>query len=166
MRASLLILLLFWMGVAQAQPAELTTFILVRHAEKINDGSKDPDLSEAGKKRAELLATLLKRTKIDAIYSTGFKRSRNTVVPLAVSKGLGLTGYDATNLEEVDRIFEQWRGGTIVMCGHSNTIPAVINYLTAEEGKYQTFEENEYGNLVIVLLSEKGRKAKVMWLTY
>ena len=151
---------------ASGQQSDFTTFILVRHAEKQIDGTKDPDLSEAGKKRAELLAMLLKRTKIDAVYSTGYKRSRNTVVPLAVSKGLGVSGYDATKLTEVDRIFEQWRGGTVVLCGHSNTIPETINYLISEPNKYKDFEDDEYGNLVIILLHEKGRRAKVTWLTY
>jgi hypothetical protein len=88
------------------------------------------------------------------------------VVPLAVSKGLALSKYDASQLDEVDRIFEQWRGGTVVLCGHSNTVPATINYLIGDPEKYSTFEDNEYGNLVIVILSEKRGRAKVTWLTY
>jgi broad specificity phosphatase PhoE len=163
-RSSILFLFVFCVGQAYAQQ-DITTFILVRHAEKLNDGTKDPDLSDAGKKRAELLTTLLKRTKIDAIYTTAYKRSRNTVVPLAVSKGLGVTAYDPADLTEIDRIFEQWRGGTVVLCGHSNTIPLVINYLTEEKEKVQTFADDEYSNLVIVLLSDRHR-AKVTWLTY
>ncbi len=164
----LLTILIVWCLIsgASAQTSDFTTFILVRHAEKLSDGTKDPDLSEAGKERAQLLATLLKRTKVDAIYSTGYKRSRNTVAPLAVSKGLAISGYDALKMEEVDRIFEQWRGGTVVLCGHSNTIPETINYLISEPDKYQDFEENEYGNLVIILLHEKGTRSKVTWLTY
>lgn len=163
-RLSVLLLVLLGAGIVRAQ-SDITTFILVRHAEKINDGTKDPELSEAGKKRAELLATLLKRTKIDAIYTTAFKRSRNTVVPLAVSKGLGLVAYDPSDLTEIDRIFEQWRGGTVVLCGHSNTIPAVINYLTDDKDKVQTFADDEYSNLVFVVLSDR-HKTKMTWLTY
>ena len=48
-------------GIAQTT----TTFILVRHAEKGTDDPRDPDLSDAGKQRAQVLANLLKETKVD-----------------------------------------------------------------------------------------------------
>ena len=45
-----------------------TVFIVIRHGEK-EDNSKNPHLSEEGKKRAKNLAALLKSVKIDEIYS-------------------------------------------------------------------------------------------------
>jgi hypothetical protein len=53
----------------------------------------------------------------------------------------------------------------VVLCGHSNTIPAVINYLTDDKDKVQTFADDEYSNLVFVVLSDR-HKTKVTWLTY
>lgn len=149
-------------GFAQSA---ITTVILLRHAEKGSEVS-DPDLSGAGSKRAESLVVLLQKTKIDAIYSTPYKRTRNTVTALAAAKGLVVTGYDATKLEEVDALLQKHKGGTIVLCGHSNTTPSIINYLTGHKDEYHSFEDSDYGNLVMVSVVERGRDARVVWLRY
>ncbi|MFM8913066.1 MAG: SixA phosphatase family protein [Flammeovirgaceae bacterium] len=163
MRWILVACLFSWVHVMQAQE-ELTTIILVRHAEKENDGSKNPELSEAGKKRATLLADMFSRTKIDAIYSTNFKRTENTVQPLAAKHSLSITHYDGAKPSEVDEMVTKWKGGTIVICGHSNTTPAIINRLIGAED-HKTFDDTDYGNLVIVTLAT-GAAAKVTWLRY
>src|SRR4051812_13231461 len=108
-----LLLVVFVLPVAYSQA---TTFILVRHAEKVADGSKDPELSEAGKARALALARLLKENKIDAIYSTSYKRTQGTVAPLAMSKALTVLPYDAMKGEAIDQIASKFPGGTIVIC--------------------------------------------------
>ena len=46
-----------------------TTFILVRHAEKVDD-SYDPDLSDLGYERVEKLTEKFERVNFDAVYST------------------------------------------------------------------------------------------------
>jgi broad specificity phosphatase PhoE len=58
-----------------------STIFVVRHAEKA-DATKDPDLSEAGRARAEALAKALRDAKIAAIYATEFKRTQQTAAPL------------------------------------------------------------------------------------
>ena len=70
-----------------------TTFILVRHAEKADDSS-NTNLSEAGKKRAEALAKLLSKVKIDAIYSTRLNRTQQTVKLVAENNDLMIQTYE------------------------------------------------------------------------
>lgn len=65
---------------------ELTTVILLRHAEKAQDDPKNPTLSKKGSKRVEKLNELLKETSIDAFYSTNFKRTKQTIAALAQLK--------------------------------------------------------------------------------
>lgn len=142
----------------------ITTFILVRHAEKADDGTKDPDLTSEGKQRAEDLASLLDETKIDGIYSTPYKRTRNTVAPLASAKKLNLLSYDPMKGEELDKILVKYRGGTVVLCGHSNTTPWVANYFLGRE-EFFTFEDSDYDNLLILSIIEKGN-TKVTRLRY
>lgn len=144
--------------------AQATTFILVRHAEKVSDGSKDPQLSEAGKVRAMALSKLLKDQKIDAIYATSYKRTQGTVAPLAASKALTVATYDPMKGNVIDEMAAKYPGGTIVVCGHSNTTPWTANYLLGEE-QYKDFDDTDYDNLLIVDVIEKG-KVKVTWLTY
>lgn len=148
----------------QAQETLLTTFILIRHAEKLEDGTKDPGLKPEGIQRAEKIVSLFAKTKIDAVYSTNFLRTKNTISPLAKSKGLEVQVYDAFELKTLDKILQQYAGGTIAISGHSNNIPAIANYLLARD-EFKTFPDNEYGNVLIVSVMAIG-KAKVVWLNY
>ncbi len=142
---------------------KLTTFILIRHAEKVNDGTKDPNLAEAGKKRAESLVSILKNTPLQAIYSTSFIRSRDTVSPLAKAKSLSITEYEAFKPEEIEKILKDFEGGTILICGHSNNIPWIANYLTGSE-KFKNFDDNDYSNVLIITVAEKAKVTSVTWL--
>jgi 2,3-bisphosphoglycerate-dependent phosphoglycerate mutase len=157
----LTIIFLFITTLTYAQP--VTTFILVRHAEKANDGTKDPALNEAGLIRAQALAKLMQATKVDAIYTTPYKRTRNTVTPLAAAKGFDVLEYN--KIEEMDVILKKYSGGTVIVCGHSNTVPAIANYLIGKDS-YLAFDDSEYGNIIIVSLVEKGKNANVVWLNY
>ncbi|HEX6889396.1 MAG TPA: phosphoglycerate mutase family protein [Chryseolinea sp.] len=149
-------------ALAQSQ---ITTFILVRHAEKGDDGTKDPDLSEDGKKRASHLAEMLSKTSITAIYSTTYKRTRNTVAPLANAKGLEILSYDPLKGEPIDKMIKDHAGGTVVISGHSNTIPWTANYLTGKN-ELKDFADNEYSNFLVVSVVKKGTDTNVTWLTY
>ncbi len=144
---------------------KLTTFILVRHAEKISDGSKNPDLTDEGKKRSQNLVSILKQTSIQAIYSTDFIRTRETVSPLAKSKSLEIKGYEAFKTEVINKILKDNEGGTVLICGHSNNIPWIANYLVGAE-KFKNFEDNEYSNILIVTVAERGKVASVTWLNF
>jgi 2,3-bisphosphoglycerate-dependent phosphoglycerate mutase len=160
-----LITLLFFSTLLCGQAQTTTTFILVRHAEKGDDGTKDPDLTEVGNARAQRLVSMLKKAQVDAIYSTAYKRTRNTVAPLAASKGISVTDYEAFKTEAIDGMLKKHQGGTVVIAGHSNNIPWIANYLTGKEN-YKDFTDTEYENLLIVTVIEKGKNTKVVWLSY
>src|SRR5882762_5377478 len=100
----LFLLFAFLLSLSSFSQKPITTIILVRHAEKGDDGTKDPELTDAGKQRAESLAKLLSKAKVDAIYSTAFKRTQNTVTPLAQQKGLTIETYNPSKLEEIDAL--------------------------------------------------------------
>ncbi|MBI1766769.1 MAG: histidine phosphatase family protein [Bacteroidetes bacterium] len=159
------LLLLFATILATAQNEKLTTFILLRHAEKVTDGTKDPDLNEAGMARAENLVSLFKNTTIEAIYSTAFVRTRKTVEPLGKSKSLIVKEYEANKLEAIDKMLQAHEGKTILVCGHSNTIPKIANHLS-KKGNYKDFDDADYGNILIVTVSAKRKSASVTWLHY
>ena len=161
----LILFFLLTIGYTAYSQQAITTFILTRHAEKGDDGSKDPDLTTAGNERAQLLVKILKETNVDAIYATAYKRTRNTVAPLAQAKGLTLEGYEAFKTDEIDLMLKKYAGGTIVISGHSNNIPWIVNYLIGKE-QYQSFDDTRYDNLIVVSVLEKGKSAKVTWLSY
>ena len=85
---SILILLLGLMAPTMtlaAQQNPITTVFLVRHAEKVADGSSDPALTKEGTARAEELAYLLKHVKLDAVYSWHIHVSDNDYERRAVN---------------------------------------------------------------------------------
>ena len=140
-----------------------TTIILIRHASRGNDGTNDPPLSEEGTQRVKRLMETMTNTKLTAIYSTDYKRTRNTVEPLAKSKGLEVKLYEAMKEEEIKQIIAANSGGTILICGHSNTTPWTANFLTGE--KLENFKDTEYGNILIVTFLDFG-KATLTRLNY
>ena len=164
MRSQLLVLfLIVFMQTVSAQ-SDITTLIFVRHAEKVNDGSKDPELTVEGKDRATRLAAMLSTQPVAAIYSTDFKRTRNTVAPLAEAVNIKLSLYEPMKLAQLQELIGKHKGGTVVICGHSNTTPAMINMLTGEE-TFKQWEDSDYGNVVIVSVPTSG-EPKVTKLRY
>ena len=163
------ILLIFALSIftitVTAQKSAITTFILVRHAEKVVDGTKDPDLKPEGNERAARLSVMLNNTQVDAIYSTNFKRTKNTVQPYALEKGLSVHTYEALQEAEIDKILKKHSGGTVLICGHSNTIPWIANLFIGKQ-EYGDFNDDDYGNILIVSVIEKGKLAKVTSLRY
>jgi 2,3-bisphosphoglycerate-dependent phosphoglycerate mutase len=165
-KAFTFLLLLVVSTLAIAQENRITTFILVRHAEKdLTQSTNDPDLSAEGKNRAIKLVEVLKKTDIQAIYSTPYKRTQQTVQPLASVKGLLVMPYQANKMDEIDNMIKQHAGSTVLLSGHSNTVPVILNYLIGEE-KYKILEDGDYGNIIVVSVTERGKNAKVVWTRY
>lgn len=138
----------------KVQAPTLTTFILIRHAEKGDDSPSDPSLSVAGQDRAAKLRDMLSSTSIDAILSTPYKRTQQTVRPLAGQKFLGIVDYDARDPEIVSKLAEQYKGKTVVVSGHSNTTPFYVNQLAGTD--LEQLDENEYDKMFVVTFSKLG----------
>lgn len=91
----------------------MTTFHLVRHAEKIGGNvltGRTPDvhLSEPGRIQAEKLVLHFEREPVSRILSSPLERARETVAPLAQDKGLGVDVVDALTEMELGA----WTGHT------------------------------------------------------
>ena len=146
------LLALALLPAARAQAQDATTVILVRHAEKIDD-SRDPALSAEGEARAALLATMLADAGIDHIVSTDYLRTRHTVLPLAQSLGLEVGSYDPRDLQATAAQLREW-GGTILVSGHSNTTPGLVEALGGDSRG--PIDDAEYDRLYVVNLAPDG----------
>lgn len=142
-----------------AQNREIT-IILLRHAEKDLSPGVDkvnPDLSAAGRERAERLVETVKKYKPNQIFSTNFKRTSQTVTPLAVNLHpeyrLQIQKYDHSELEEFAEKLLKSNGGTIVVAGHNTTTPTLANLLVKQE-KYKYLDESEYNKIWIIKIKK------------
>ena len=160
----LLCVLLLAQSCGQQSPL-ISTFILVRHAEKVEDGTDDPDLKPEGQVRANNFATMIRNTPIQAIYATKYKRTNNTVKPLSEHIDVPIQVYEPFKEDVIDKMLADHRGGTVVISGHSNNIPWTANLLMGKE-VYKEFLENEYGNILIVSVVERGKVAQVTQLNF
>ncbi len=139
---------------------ETSTFIIVRHAEKVDD-SRDPDLSAVGLERAERLAATLASMKPDLAYTTPFKRTHQTVAPTAKAYGLTVEEYDPRNAAPFIEMLKALNGKTVLIAGHSNTAPGIVNALLGEE-RFKDLEDQQYDHLWIVQRFPSGEASFIL----
>ena len=131
-----------------------TTFYVVRHADR--DGTNDA-LTQAGEKRAEQLAVLMKALRVDAIFSTDTQRTQLTAKPTADALGIEVISYGQLDDAWFEKIKAEHQGKVVLIVGHSNTSGQIVNGLGGK-GDF-SLEENEYDNLFIVTTTEQGATA-------
>jgi 2,3-bisphosphoglycerate-dependent phosphoglycerate mutase len=143
---------------AHAQ-SKTTTIIVVRHAEKeIVTGDAqmkaDPPLSAEGKTRAENLITALKEFTPSAVFTTNYERTKATVSPLAKKLGLDIQQYDPRNQPAFAEKLKTMEGSTILIAGHSNTVPKLVNLLIGDNSKYADLDDSVYNKIYIVRITD------------
>lgn len=122
-----------------ADAPQTTTILIVRHAPQVSTG-EDPELTEEGAARARSLGRLAKEANVSAIYTTQYRRTRDTgapaaeatkaeLTPVTFDKGVSLDDYSAALAK---RILGDHQGETILVVGHSNTVPGLVKALTGE----------------------------------
>ena len=136
------------------------TLYLVRHAEKQADQGKDPALNEVGKYRSAQLASWFQDKDIREIWSSDYKRSRDTAAPLALSLGLELSLYDPRDLPALTSNLLEHRKNALII-GHSNTTPDLARLLCQCE--IADMDESEYDRLIAVTIN--GENTSVDTLT-
>ncbi|MHC5109718.1 MAG: SixA phosphatase family protein [Planctomycetota bacterium] len=117
-------------SAAEDRGTHPTVVYVVRHAEKESD-TADTDLSKKGHERAATLAWMLRDVPLDAIYSTDTLRTRNTVKPTATAGKLDILTYHPRPGKLAQVIQRELAGKSLLVCGHSNTVPRLLAELGA-----------------------------------
>jgi broad specificity phosphatase PhoE len=154
--ASIAVLLLLVPATTSAQQS----IILVRHAER-EPGEGDVRLSEAGRQRAERLASILKDAGITHIFVSDRRRTLETAQPLArahnispsrisvPAQGRGkITPSELQVRATLLAISKLPRTAVVLVVGHSNTVPMFLTRLGY--GPRLEIPDNEYDNLFVV----------------
>ena len=149
--------------------AQTTRYIIVRHAEKDTTlanakmMASDPPLNSIGETRALSLADKLKDYKINQIYSSNYKRTKATASPIAKAQNLNVAIYDPRNLDAfaTQLLSSENTGKTILIVGHSNSSPKLVNLLIKQD-QYKDLDESIYDTYWIVTSKNGKSKAKMM----
>ena len=133
----------------------LHSIILVRHAEKETQGSPDPDLSPRGRIRAQRLAVVLGRTAVTRLVATEFKRTQETLEPLAERLGKPIEVRAAAKTDDLVRELEAApAGSTTVVATHANVLPTIVRELGGVSlpglAKDGTLEDDDYSRIVVL----------------
>lgn len=149
------LILCFFSLVTLISKSQTNTFILIRHAEKDTTevGSTamnaNPNLNNKGIKRSKQLIKFLKDYTIDSIYSTNFNRTIQTVTPISKKRNLEVKFYNHKKLPELATQLKSYQNKTILIVGHSNSTPTLVNLLINKE-TYKALDETVYNKLFIV----------------
>ena len=142
------------------QAAETFTLYFTRHAEKIETADTDPGLTPKGVERARKLAEFLSHKNITVVYSTDYKRTQQTALPVARQSKLAVTSYDPINLRGLVSILLLQKQNALIV-GHSNTTPAMVS-LTG--GEAEAIDDAEYGKLFAVSVDGKSRSTTIHFI--
>lgn len=149
-------------GTKQAEKIDnqgITTFYFIRHAEKRTDQGSDPELTPAGEKRADAWVNYFFLKNIDHIISSDFKRTLATAAPLAKAHNMDVEIYDVKTAKGID-LLKKYRGKTVALFGHSNTINAYTNELQTDS-IYNALDDKDYDSYFFVRVSESGKSSGV-----
>ncbi len=165
-RLQIAALILFLLSLANSDviAQNKKTILLVRHAEKADAASADPELSAAGRERALRLVKTIGEYKPGAFYSTDFKRTRDTLAPFAGKRKKQVQIYDAKNPQKLFDEMMQSKTKRFVVAGHSNTIPGLANLMTKKE-LFKNLDDSEYGAIWVIRV-KNGQIQKVEILPY
>jgi phosphohistidine phosphatase SixA len=164
MRRLLLVLFAFTVSLVPVAAADHPQIVvLVRHAEKADAPPGDVALSVTGQARAEELAIALAEAHLDTIVTTQFRRTRDTAAFL--TRGLKITpvvvqaGDDTASHARAVAAAVRAGGSSVLVVGHSNTLPAIITALGGPA--MEDLCDGEYSNLFTLALMP-GQPARLV----
>ena len=130
--------------------------IVIRHAEKASDTEKDPELSLAGEDRAIALTRFLRHNKIDAIFTSELKRTKDTAGVLARQRSVTPVVVNADDTKGlVAAIKALPEDAVVLVVGHSNTVPAILTELGVPDKI--SIRDDEFGRVFVVTPTKSGR---------
>jgi broad specificity phosphatase PhoE len=145
-----------------------TVVVLARHAEKDLSSIQDPPLSAEGEQRAQRLAQMFGRGKgagrIDAIYVSDARRTQQTAAPLAERLGKQVVIVPAADTKGLAaRVMHEHAGESVLIIGHSNTVPELIHELGDID--VPPIGDDEYDTLYVLSIPSFGN-ASVLRMEY
>jgi broad specificity phosphatase PhoE len=93
---------------------------------------------------------------VNAIVSTQYQRTRQTVAPAAAKLGIPADVIDArvSARATADTLLARYRGRTVLLAGHSNTVPAIIAALGVPQPA--DICDAGYDNMFVVTIPPSG----------
>lgn len=143
---------------------EETVVVLVRHADRL-PGQKTDELAAAGVARSQELARALEKAGVSAIIHSDTQRAAQTAAPLAARIAVTPIVIPGKDIAAVVGEVRKRRGETILVVGHSNTVPMIIAAFGGPE--LPDLGEAAFGDLFVLTVCRcSWRPARLVNLQY
>jgi 2,3-bisphosphoglycerate-dependent phosphoglycerate mutase len=143
----------------------MQTFYIVRHAEK-NGNTDEAGLTAAGIERAVELERYLADKKLDTVFTSNIRRTILTGLSVALPQSLPQIPLKQAPQNELDNFIARIKNirstKNILVVGHTNTMPAIVQALSGES--IPAIPEHEYNNMYIITI--KGKEKTLVHTTY
>ncbi len=154
-------------GLASGAAAAPAVVLVVRHAEKESVPADDPPLTIAGRQRSAELARVVQAwsaagATVRDLIASEVKRTQQTLQPLSASTGVPVSVVAAKDTAALVKRIMAIDGGIVVVAGHSNTVPAILQALGGPAGI--VIADAEFDRLFAVVGAGSG--ARVVALRY
>ena len=136
-------------------------FYLIRHAEKdrSDPDNNDPILTSDGIKRANHWASYFDTIQLNSIYTTDYIRTKQTIFPVSKLKQITPKIYSIDELD-INQFITSNQGKRVLISGHSNTTPAMVNKLIGES-KYSDMSDSDNKSLYVVNIINSKVKVQI-----
>lgn len=138
-----------------------TTIYIVRHAEKdVSDPkNQDPVLSDIGRERAVALANKLKEIKLDAAFSSKFKRTSQTAFLSAKNSNIEVQTYEAHDFRSIAELVKtKYANKKVLIVGHSNTVLELLEAFGASR-PLSALTDEDYDFFFEININSEGKAA-------
>ena len=141
---------------------QTATYYLIRHAEKVrtDPNNEDPGLDINGMLRAKRWAAYFAPIKLDGVFVTKYIRTKQTASLIAQQKQLVPRPYDPETIYSEDFLKKTNRKSVLIV-GHSNTIPQLVNKLIGEE-KFEDMDDSDNSTLFKVTINGNDKKVETI----
>jgi broad specificity phosphatase PhoE len=136
-----------------------TIIYIVRHAEKdVSDiKNQDPELSAEGRERAEALANKMKKIKLDAAFSTKYKRTSQTAYLSAKNSRIEVQTYEANDFRGIAELVKtKFSKKRVLIVGHSNTVLELLDAFGARR-PLASLTDEDYDFFFELNIDHKGK---------
>ena len=134
---------------------DTTTLIVTRHAEVATLGGRDPGLTAAGQRRANVLARTMRFINVDfgvdGIFVAPTRRARDTAVPLAMRSDAPVQTIDdpADTDALIQQIMTEYKGDVVLVVTDAEYIKPLVRAMKGSR-KVQPIDPDEFDNIYIV----------------
>ncbi len=144
----------------QESASDVTQIYIIRHTEKTDDTAENPDISTAGIERAKYWKKVLQHIEFDQVFTTEFKRNIQTANLIIDDRPIKPKIYYPMSFD-VLRFINLIKGQKVLIVGHSNTIPDMVNRLI-DESKYPPMSHKNYNIMYVVNINKNGDTSSSM----